>query len=79
MVPGTATPSLVQMPEAIKRELYEYPARIPSVAVAEAERAQKPRLRRGEYCYVQSIETTKAPAASVTKKIAFGARQRGAW
>ncbi|MDK4704574.1 type VI secretion system tip protein TssI/VgrG, partial [Rhizobium sp. CNPSo 4062] len=26
MVPGTTTPSLVQMPGAMKRELYEYPA-----------------------------------------------------
>ncbi|MCZ7445964.1 contractile injection system protein, VgrG/Pvc8 family, partial [Agrobacterium rhizogenes] len=39
MVPGTMTPSLVQMPDATKRELYEYPARISTVE--EAERAQK--------------------------------------
>ncbi|TCN33792.1 hypothetical protein EV184_10298 [Sinorhizobium americanum] len=25
MVSGNATPSLVQMPDAMKRELYEYP------------------------------------------------------
>ncbi|TWB09247.1 type VI secretion system secreted protein VgrG [Rhizobium sp. ERR 1071] len=46
MVPGTTTPSLVQMPGAIKRELYEYPARISSVA--EAERAQKLRMQASE-------------------------------
>ncbi|MBW6425280.1 type VI secretion system tip protein VgrG [Rhizobium sp. XQZ8] len=46
MVPGTMTPSLVQMPEAIKRELYEYPARISSVA--EAERAEKLRMQASE-------------------------------
>jgi hypothetical protein len=34
MVPGTMTPSLLQMPDAVKRELYEYPARISSVAEA---------------------------------------------
>lgn len=46
MVPGTMTPSLVQMPDAIKRELYEYPARISSVA--EAERAEKLRMQASE-------------------------------
>ncbi|ANL44051.1 type VI secretion system Rhs element Vgr family protein (plasmid) [Rhizobium phaseoli] len=46
MVPGTMTPSLVQMPEASKRELYEYPARISSVA--EAERAEKLRMQASE-------------------------------
>ncbi|MDK4715963.1 type VI secretion system tip protein TssI/VgrG [Rhizobium sp. CNPSo 4039] len=46
MVPGTTTPSLVQMPGAMKRELYEYPARISSVA--EAERAQKLRMQASE-------------------------------
>ncbi|WP_337270887.1 type VI secretion system tip protein TssI/VgrG [Oryzifoliimicrobium ureilyticus] len=46
MVPGTMTPSLVQMPDATKRELYEYPARISSVA--EAERAQKLRVQASE-------------------------------
>jgi type VI secretion system secreted protein VgrG len=46
MVPGTMTPSLVQMPDAIKRELYEYPARISSVA--EAERAAKLRMQSSE-------------------------------
>ncbi len=46
MVPGTATPSLVQMPGAMKRELYEYPARISSVS--EAERAQKLRMQASE-------------------------------
>lgn len=46
MVPGTMTPSLVQMPDATKRELYEYPARISSVA--EAERAQKLRSQASE-------------------------------
>ena len=46
MVPGTMTPSLVQMPEAAKRELYEYPARISSVA--EAERAEKLRMQASE-------------------------------
>ncbi|NEJ83005.1 type VI secretion system tip protein VgrG, partial [Rhizobium leguminosarum] len=46
MVPGTMTPSLVQMPEATKRELYEYPARISSVA--EAERAEKLRMQASE-------------------------------
>ena len=43
MVPGTMTPSLVQMPDATKRELYEYPARISTVE--EAERAQKRRTQ----------------------------------
>lgn len=43
MVPGTMTPSLVQMPDATKRELYEYPARIKTVE--EAERAQKLRTQ----------------------------------
>ncbi|KQR35705.1 type VI secretion protein VgrG [Rhizobium sp. Leaf155] len=43
MVPGTMTPSLVQMPDATKRELYEYPSRIKTVA--EAERAQKLRTQ----------------------------------
>ncbi|WP_113260304.1 type VI secretion system tip protein TssI/VgrG [Agrobacterium cavarae] len=43
MVPGTTTPSLVQMPDATKRELYEYPSRIKTVA--EAERAQKLRTQ----------------------------------
>lgn len=43
MVPGTMTPSLVQMPDAVKRELYEYPSRIKTVA--EAERAQKLRTQ----------------------------------
>jgi type VI secretion system secreted protein VgrG len=46
MVPGTTTPSLVQMPGSMKRELYEYPARISSVA--EAERAQKLRMQASE-------------------------------
>ncbi|MGY5803972.1 type VI secretion system tip protein TssI/VgrG [Rhizobium sp. LEGMi12c] len=46
MVPGTTTPSLVQMPGAMKSELYEYPARISSVA--EAERAQKLRMQASE-------------------------------
>lgn len=46
MVPGTTTPSLVQMPGAMKRELYEYPARISSIA--EAERAQKLRMQASE-------------------------------
>ncbi|AJD39838.1 type VI secretion system Rhs element Vgr family protein [Rhizobium gallicum bv. gallicum R602sp] len=46
MVPGTMTPSLVQMPEAVKRELYEYPARISTVA--EAERAEKLRMQASE-------------------------------
>jgi type VI secretion system secreted protein VgrG len=46
MVPGTTTPSLVQMPEAIKRELYEYPARISTVA--QAERAEKLRMQASE-------------------------------
>lgn len=46
IVPATATPSLVQMPGAMKRELYEYPARISSVA--EAERAQKLRMQASE-------------------------------
>lgn len=46
MVPGTMTPSLVQMPEATKRELYEYPARISTVA--EAERAEKLRMQSSE-------------------------------
>jgi type VI secretion system secreted protein VgrG len=43
MVPGTMMPSLVQMPDATKRELYEYPARIKTVD--EAERAQKLRAQ----------------------------------
>ena len=46
MVPGTMTPSLVQMPEAAKRELYEFPARIGTVAAAE--RAQKLRMQASE-------------------------------
>ncbi|MDO1583079.1 type VI secretion system tip protein TssI/VgrG [Rhizobium oryzicola] len=46
MVPGTMTPSLIQMPDAIKRELYEYPARISSVE--EAERAEKLRVQATE-------------------------------
>ncbi|APG87639.1 type VI secretion system protein VgrGB (plasmid) [Sinorhizobium americanum] len=46
MVPGNATPSLVQMPDAMKRELYEYPSRISTVA--EAERAQKLRAQASE-------------------------------
>ena len=46
MVPGTMTPSLVQMPDATKRELYEYPSRIKTVA--EAERAQKLRTQATE-------------------------------
>ncbi|TRL41333.1 type VI secretion system tip protein TssI/VgrG [Rhizobium straminoryzae] len=46
MVPLAETPSLVQMPDAIKRELYEYPARISSVA--EAERAEKLRVQATE-------------------------------
>ncbi|MBB3948729.1 type VI secretion system VgrG family protein, partial [Rhizobium skierniewicense] len=43
MVPGTMMPSLVQMPDATKRELYEYPARIRTVD--EAERSQKLRAQ----------------------------------
>ena len=43
MVPSNMTPSLVQMPDATKRELYEYPARIQTVE--EAERAQKLRAQ----------------------------------
>ncbi len=46
LVPSSMTPSLVQLPEAMKRELYEYPARIGSVA--EAERAQKLRMQASE-------------------------------
>jgi type VI secretion system secreted protein VgrG len=46
MVPGTMTPSLVQMPDAVKRELYEYPSRISTVS--EAERAQKLRMQASE-------------------------------
>ncbi|SCX19065.1 type VI secretion system Vgr family protein [Agrobacterium sp. DSM 25558] len=46
MVPGNMTPSLVQMPDATKRELYEYPARIKTVD--EAERAQKLRTQSVE-------------------------------
>jgi type VI secretion system secreted protein VgrG len=43
MVPGTMTPSLVQMPDATKRELYEFPAR--ALTVEAAERAQKLRAQ----------------------------------
>jgi type VI secretion system secreted protein VgrG len=43
MVPGTMTPSLVQMPDATKRELYEFPAR--ALTVEAAERAQKLRTQ----------------------------------
>ncbi|MEI5681089.1 MULTISPECIES: type VI secretion system tip protein TssI/VgrG [unclassified Mesorhizobium] len=43
MVPGTMTPSLVQMPDAAKRELYEFPAR--ALTVEAAERAQKLRTQ----------------------------------
>jgi type VI secretion system secreted protein VgrG len=46
LVPSAATPSLVQMPEAAKRELYEYPARISSVEAAE--RAEKLRMQSSE-------------------------------
>jgi len=46
MVPGTMMPSLVQIPEATKRELYEYPARISTVA--EVERAEKLRMQASE-------------------------------
>ena len=46
MVPSNMTPSLVQMPDATKRELYEYPARIKTVE--EAERAQKLRSQSSE-------------------------------
>lgn len=46
MVPANTTPSLVQMPDAMKRELYDYPARISSPA--EAERAQKLRMQASE-------------------------------
>jgi type VI secretion system secreted protein VgrG len=46
MVPGAATPSLVQMPEAGKRELYEYPARAQTVEAAE--RATKLRMQAVE-------------------------------
>jgi len=46
MVPANTTPSLVQMPDAMKRELYDYPARISSPA--EAERAQKLRVQASE-------------------------------
>ncbi|RJG41553.1 type VI secretion system tip protein TssI/VgrG [Mesorhizobium sp. DCY119] len=43
MVPGTMTPSLVQMPDATKRQLYEFPAR--ALTVEAAERAQKLRTQ----------------------------------
>jgi type VI secretion system secreted protein VgrG len=46
MVPAATTPSLVQMPGAMKRELYDFPARISSVG--EAERAQKLRMQASE-------------------------------
>ncbi|TIX90811.1 type VI secretion system tip protein TssI/VgrG [Rhizobium sp. P44RR-XXIV] len=46
MVPANTTPSLVQMPDAMKRELYDYPARISSPS--EAERAQKLRMQASE-------------------------------
>lgn len=46
IVPGTTTPSLVQMPGSAKLELYEYPARISSVEAAE--RAEKLRVQSNE-------------------------------
>jgi type VI secretion system secreted protein VgrG len=46
MVPANTTPSLVQMPDAMKRELYDYPARISSPT--EAERALKLRMQASE-------------------------------
>ncbi|MCR4266322.1 type VI secretion system Vgr family protein [Nitratireductor sp. ZSWI3] len=46
IVPISATPSLVQMPDAIKRELYEFPARAPSMEAAE--RAEKLRMQSTE-------------------------------
>lgn len=46
IVPGTTVPSLVQMPGAMARELYEYPARIADVGAAE--RAQKLRVQATE-------------------------------
>ncbi|MBO0131847.1 MULTISPECIES: type VI secretion system tip protein TssI/VgrG [Agrobacterium] len=66
MVPGTMTPSLVQMPDATKRELYEYPARISTVE--EAERAQKLRT--------QSIEADhdRVFGASTSRTLEAGRR-----
>ncbi|MEO3999638.1 type VI secretion system tip protein TssI/VgrG [Mesorhizobium sp. CAU 1732] len=46
IVPISTTPSLVQMPDAIKRELYEYPARASSMEAAE--RAEKLRMQSSE-------------------------------
>ena len=46
MVPISTVPSLVQMPGAMARELYEYPARIADVG--SAERAQKLRVQATE-------------------------------
>ncbi|GHC69472.1 type VI secretion system Vgr family protein [Limoniibacter endophyticus] len=45
-MPLATVPSLVQMPEASKRELYEYPARVSDVGAAE--RAQKWRMQASE-------------------------------
>ncbi|MBP1853431.1 uncharacterized protein involved in type VI secretion and phage assembly [Rhizobium halophytocola] len=44
MVPGTMTPSLVQMPDATKRELYEYPSR--ALDVSANERMEKLRVQK---------------------------------
>ncbi|MBP1853439.1 type VI secretion system tip protein TssI/VgrG [Rhizobium halophytocola] len=46
MVPGTMTPSLVQMPDATKRELYEYPSR--ALDVSANERMEKLRVQASE-------------------------------
>ncbi|PRD41159.1 type VI secretion system tip protein VgrG [Phyllobacterium phragmitis] len=46
MIPGTSMPSLVKLPEAAKRELYEFPAR--ALSVEAAERAEKLRMLASE-------------------------------
>ena len=76
MVPGTMTPSLVQMPEAIKRELYEYPARISTVAEAGREEiylhAQKDQRLNVENSRSKRIDNNQAESVGHNKTIEVG-------
>lgn len=49
MIPSTSMPSLVKLPEAAKRELYEFPAR--ALSVEAVERAEKLRILASEADY----------------------------
>lgn len=75
MVPSSMIPSLVQMPEAMKRELYEYPSRISTVA--EAERAQKLRMQASEADHDRVFGRSASRVAEVGRLLRYGGEYPG--